>query len=252
MLLEVCADSLRSAIAAENGGAMRLELCQDLSVGGTTPAEDLFLMVKERVSIPVRVLLRPHAWDFCYDKDETDLLCRCIRRFRKAGADGIVIGALTPQGDVDKEAMRRFLQEAEGLPVTFHRAFDQCRDAIAALDDIMELGGIDTLLTSGQAVSAEEGWRLLAELVRHSDGRVNILAGGGVKPESIPFLHRAAGVTAFHLSGKKTVKSPAEFARSGVSLGSAVSGIAQRVYTDESIIRAARKEFDKIKHLHFC
>ena len=244
-LLEVCVDSLRSAIAAERGGAMRLELCQDLAVGGTTPSEDLFNIIREQVNLPIRVLIRPHAWDFCYDRDEADLICRSIRRFCSAGADGVVTGALTPEGDIDLYLMRCFINAAGGLPVTFHRAFDYCRNPIAALEDIITLGGIDTVLTSGQAPSAGEGALLLKELIRQADGRVTILAGGGVRPEDIPVLYRETGIRAFHLSGKKDCGSRMRSGQNEIALGQADRGLS-RTYTDEGTIRAARQETDRL------
>ena len=145
-VLEVCTHSVESAVSAERGGAMRLELCANLMIGGTSPDEDLFRMVRERVSVPVRVLLRPRCGDFLYTESEFELLCRQVKRFAALGADGIVIGVLTPEGDLDEERMAKLISLAGGCGVTLHRAFDVCRDPFAALETAKRLG-VDTILT---------------------------------------------------------------------------------------------------------
>ena len=123
-ILEVCVDSVESAVHAEKGGATRLELCADLIIGGTSPDEDLFLMVRERVNIPIRVLLRPRFGDFLYSADEFELLRRQVKRFAGLGADGVVIGVLQPDGMLDEQLMAELIALAGGCGVTLHRAFD--------------------------------------------------------------------------------------------------------------------------------
>ena len=127
-VLEVCVDSVESAQLAARGGAMRLELCADLIIGGTSPDEDLFRMVRERVDLPIRVLLRPRFGDFLYSDEEYELLQRQVRRFRALGADGVVIGILRPDGTLDEARMAKLIELADGIDVTLHRAFDVCRD----------------------------------------------------------------------------------------------------------------------------
>ena len=163
-VLEVCTHSVESAVSAERGGAMRLELCANLMIGGTSPDEDLFRMVRERVSVPVRVLLRPRCGDFLYTESEFELLCRQVKRFAALGADGIVIGVLTPEGDLDEERMAKLIALAGGCGVTLHRAFDVCRDPFAALETAKRLG-VDTILTSGQQADCTAGADLLRALV---------------------------------------------------------------------------------------
>ena len=163
-LLEVCADSVCSAVNAARGGADRIELCSALPLGGLSPDEDLFCMVRERVDIPVRVLLRPRAGDFLYDEDEFELLCRQASRFAGLGADGIVIGMLNPDGTLDAERMSALMACGDGCGVTLHRAFDVCRDAHEALRTAKKLG-VDTILTSGQQARCADGAPLLRELV---------------------------------------------------------------------------------------
>ena len=166
-LLEVCADSVCSAVNAARGGADRIELCSALPLGGLSPDEDLFCMVRERVDIPVRVLLRPRAGDFLYDEDEFELLCCQAARFAGLGADGIVIGMLNPDGTLDAERMSALMTCGDGCGVTLHRAFDVCRDAHEALRTAKELG-VDTILTSGQQARCADGAPLLRELVSES------------------------------------------------------------------------------------
>ena len=163
-VLEVCVDSVESAVSAARGGATRLELCANLVIGGTSPDEDLFLMVREAVNIPVRVLLRPRFGDFLYTDAEFELLRRQVRRFAARGADGVVIGILRPDGALDEARMAELISLADGCGVTLHRAFDVCRDPFEALEAARRLG-VDTILTSGQRASCTEGADLLRALV---------------------------------------------------------------------------------------
>ena len=183
-VLEVCTHSVESAVSAERGGAMRLELCANLMIGGTSPDEDLFRMVRERVSVPVRVLLRPRCGDFLYTESEFELLCRQVKRFAALGADGIVIGVLTPEGDLDEERMAKLISLAGGCGVTLHRAFDVCRDPFAALETAKRLG-VDTILTSGQQADCTAGADLLRALVAKAGEDVQILVGAGVNADVI-------------------------------------------------------------------
>ena len=209
-LLEVCADSVRSAVEAQAGGADRIELCSGLVIGGLSPSVAMFEQVKKNVDIPVRVLLRPRFGDFCYDGYEFETLKEEVCLFREAGADGVVIGILKPDGRLDTDRMKELVECAKSesksgkrpCAVTFHRAFDVCRSPYEALRQCIELG-IDTILTSGQKDSAWNGRELLKELVREAAGEIEILAGAGISPEVIGKLADYAGVTSFHMSGKK-------------------------------------------------
>ena len=171
-LLEVCADSVRSAVEAQAGGADRIELCSGLVIGGLSPSVAMFEQVKKNVDIPVRVLLRPRFGDFCYDGYEFETLKEEVCLFREAGADGVVIGILKPDGRLDTDRMKELVECAKSesksgkrpCAVTFHRAFDVCRSPYEALRQCIELG-IDTILTSGQKDSAWNGRELLIELV---------------------------------------------------------------------------------------
>ena len=197
VLVEACVDSLASARAAAAAGAGRLELCQNLSEGGTTPSLDLLAEVRERVVLPLHVLLRPRG-DFCYAGDEIAGLLRDIAAARRLGADGVVLGALTSDRRVNADATRRLRDAARPLRVTFHRAFDQTRDPFEALDTLLELG-IERLLTSGQAATADAGIPLLKELVTRGAGRITILAGGGIRERNAKWIVAATGVQELHL-----------------------------------------------------
>ena len=191
-LLEVCADSVRSAVEAQAGGADRIELCSGLVIGGLSPSVAMFEQVKKNVDIPVRVLLRPRFGDFCYDGYEFETLKEEVCLFREAGADGVVIGILKPDGRLDTDRMKELVECAKSesksgkrpCAVTFHRAIDVCRSPYEALRQCIELG-IDTILTSGQKDSAWNGRELLKELVREAAGEIEILAGAGISPEVI-------------------------------------------------------------------
>ena len=244
-ILEVCVDSVESAVSAARGGATRLELCANLVIGGTSPDEDLFRMVRERVDIPVRVLLRPRFGDFLYSEEEFELLRRQMRRFAALGADGIVIGMLRPDGTLDEARMAELISLAGGCGVTLHRAFDVCRDPLEALDAAVRLG-VDTILTSGQQASCAQGSELLRELVARSGGRPQILIGAGVSADVIRTLQPATGAGAFHLSAKRTENSRMTFRREGVPMG--LPGISEfEVWRcDETAVRAARQTIEAL------
>lgn len=244
-VLEVCVDSVESAVSAARGGATRLELCANLVIGGTSPDEDLFRMVRERVDIPVRVLLRPRFGDFLYSEEEFELLRRQVRRFAALGADGVVIGMLRPDGTLDEARMAELISLAGGCGVTLHRAFDVCRDPLEALDAAERLG-VDTILTSGQQASCAQGSELLRELVARSGGRPQILIGAGVSADVIRTLQPATGADAFHLSAKRTENSRMTFRREGVPMG--LPGISEfEVWRcDETAVRAARQTIEAL------
>ena len=216
MLLECCVDSVESALEAVRGGADRLELCGNLMIGGTTPELPMFLRVKELVNVPVNVLLRPRFGDFCYTEEEFLLLEADVKRFVAAGADGVVIGVLNPDGTVDEPRMKRLMEAAGDVPVTFHRAFDVTRDPFKALEACERLG-ISTILTSGQKNTALEGKELLKELVKHSE-KITIMVGSGVGSGTLPELLEI-GAQAYHMSGKKVMESPMVYRQEGVSMG---------------------------------
>lgn len=200
--IEGCVDSHASALAACRGGADRLELCANLSIGGTTPSPALFQLVRRDCAVPVNVLIRPRFGDFLYDPAELEEMERCVRQFRDLGANGVVLGALTPDGRLDQGAMARLAEAAGDMEITLHRAFDMTRDPFEALEAAIELG-CRTILTSGQAGDAAAGKDLLRELYARAAGRIDIMAGCGVKKWNIQEIHDHAGVVVFHTTGRK-------------------------------------------------
>lgn len=238
-LLEICVDSLESALAAQQGGADRLELCANLIIGGTSPSLALVQQVLDRVKIPVNVLLRPRFGDFCFTESEQQATLWEIAQCRALGANGVVVGALLPDGALDKEFLARCIREAQGMHCTLHRAFDLCRDPFEGLEDAVEMG-FDTILTSGQQASAEQGAPLLERLIRQADGRIHILAGSGVKPQNMARL-AAVGVRQFHFSAKKAAESPMLFRREGVPMGLPLADEYRREYADPALVRQAKE-----------
>lgn len=179
-LIEACVDSYASCRAAYRGGADRLELCAHLVIGGTTPSTALFRQVQRDIPVKTNILIRPRFGDFLYSKEELEQMCEEIQMYRELGANGVVIGALTPDGDLDLDAMRRLMNCAGNMDVTLHRAFDMTRDPFAAMEDAIRLG-CKTILTSGQQKDPLTGAELLRELFEKADDRIDIMAGCGVK-----------------------------------------------------------------------
>ncbi len=231
-IIEACVDSYRSAAAAVRGGADRLELCGQLSIGGVTPSIALFEQVRRDFPIPIRVLIRPRGGDFLYGKKEREQILREIELFDSYGADGIVVGALTEDGDLDGEFLLQVCERAGGGQMTLHRAFDKCRDPFEALKAAKSLG-FDTILTSGQRPTAREGAGLLKELVLRAGEELDIMAGGGIGRSNIVYLHETCGINVFHASCKRPIKSKMKFLREEVNMGFANVREDTLFFTDE-------------------
>ena len=217
-ILECCVDSVESALAAKKGGADRLELCSNLVIGGTSPSLALFQQIRENTNIRIHVLLRPRFGDFLYTSHELSIIEKEIRMFREAGAEGIVIGCLKPDGSLDCEAMSRLIDHAGQMSITLHRAFDMCKDPFRTLDEAQSLG-IHTILTSGCQPSCLKGIDLLRQLDERADGKVSIMAGAGINSNAVQLLLKQTKITAFHMSGKKIRESQMQFRNPAVSMG---------------------------------
>lgn len=215
MLLEIASNSVASALAAEAGGAGRVELCSALEVGGLTPSHAAIALACERLRIPVHVLVRPRAGDFVFDDLECEVMRRDIETCRALGCAGVVIGVLTADGDVDSHRCRALVDAAGDLSVTFHRAFDFARDPLAALDAVIALG-CSRLLTSGQANDALAGAPLIRTLVERARGRITIMPGGGIDAHNIAAIAAATGAREFHASAKARVGSRMRGAHGGL------------------------------------
>ena len=198
ILVEACVDSVASARAAERGGAGRVELCDALFDGGTTPSAGMIGACKEAVSIPVFVMIRPRGGGFVYAEAERDVMRRDIVVARELGAAGVVIGGLLPNGAVDLALVEMLVEAARGLPVTFHRAFDLTPDLEASLESLAG-AGVQRVLTAGGAPTAAEGATALARLVRSAGSRVVVMAGGGVREENVRTLVSISGVREVHV-----------------------------------------------------
>lgn len=242
-ILECCVDSVESAIAAKKGGADRIELCSALVIGGLSPSQALYQKIREQVDIPIRVLLRPRFGDFCYTDFEHEIIKEEIKSFRNLGADGIVIGTMKPDGTLNLEQMKEFIEEAQGMPVTLHRAFDMCKDPLVTLEEVKKLG-ISTILTSGQKNTCVDGIELLKELVEKAQGETEILIGGGVDASVIPMLAEKTKAKAYHMSGKISMESKMCYRKQDVSMGVAYVSEYEIWRTSEKRVREVRKILD--------
>ena len=244
-ILEVCADSVESVLAAEEGGATRVELCQNLVIGGTTPGPKFFEEVRRHSKIRIHALIRPRFGDFCYTDYEYAVIREEVKMYRELGAEGVVIGILKPDGTLNMEQMEGLMEEAKGMSVTLHRAFDVCADPFAALEDAVKLR-IDTILTSGQRNNCLEGAELLRELEKRSAGGIYIQAGGGVNAEVIERLVPAAGIRAWHMAGKVTLDSEMRYRKEGVNMGLPSLSEYEIYRTSAEKVRAARDVLERI------
>ena len=196
--IEICCSTLQEVLEAERAGAFRVELCSAIALGGLTPSYGVIRSVVEAAkTIKVNVLIRVREGGFCYNTEEIDAMCRDIEFCREAGVNGVVIGALTADGNIDMVACRKMIQAAQGMSVTFHRAFDVCNNSKKALEDIISLG-CNRLLTSGMKQSAEQGATSIAELVTQAAGRIIIMPGAGIRPTNIAKIESITAATEFH------------------------------------------------------
>lgn len=250
--LEICVESLESALAAEEGGAQRVELCSALSEGGLTPSLGLIRLVRQRVRVSLFVMIRPRGGDFLYGADELEIMREDIRLAVAAGADGVVLGLLTADGDVDVERTRELVDLARPMEVTFHRAIDMSRDLERALEDIIQTGA-DRVLTSGGEANALAGAAQIRRLLARSAGRLEVMVGSGVRPETIAELveslrlANAASTSkmAFHASLRRSVASPARHHATQVHMGDAGSDDYVRSVVRVEDVRALR---DGLEH----
>jgi copper homeostasis protein len=241
MLIEVCLDSVEAAIAAQQGGADRVELCDNLLEGGTTPSAGMIALAREQITIKLHVIIRPRGGDFCYSPLEFEVMRRDIALARQLGADGVVIGILTPAGQIDIAGTRELVDLARPLSVTFHRAFDMAHDPLQALDDLIGLG-VDRVLTSGQQPSALEGLDLIAELVRRATGRIIVLPGGGVERNPAKVV-AATGCREIHVVANRPVESSMAYRNERVFMGGELRPPEySRLVADAALVQQIRAE----------
>lgn len=246
-LLEVCVDSLASARAAIAGGADRLELCSALAIGGLTPYPELLKQIRRESNIPVRCLMRPRAGDFLYTPEEIEQMAMQIAVLWELGADGFVIGCLTPEGELGKEAMKPLMEAACGAGLTLHRCIDVSRDPVATYLDAGKLG-IDTVLTSGGAGSCSAGKATIAALLalQEAEQGPSVLVGAGVNARVIAaFRAEFPQAQAFHMSGKTDIESGMIFRREGIPMGIPGFDEWHLQQTSADAVRAARAALDQ-------
>ena len=210
MIIEIATTDLETTRMAVEGGADRIELCAALSDGGTTASYGTIRKCRELFSVALYPIIRPRGGDFLYTDDELDSMCADIRQCKELGCDGVVIGALLKNGEIDSRSTARMIELAYPMGITFHRAFDRCVDPFAALELLIELG-CERILTSGQCKTAPEGVTLIAALQKEAAGRIIIMPGSGVRVENIKQLADQTGCSEFHSSLRTTKKSDMDF-----------------------------------------
>lgn len=217
-ILEICAGSLASALAAGEGGAFRVELCDNLYEGGTTPSMATIELARLKLSIRLHVIIRPRGGDFLYSEHEYGIIRRDVERCRETDVDGVVIGFLNADGTVDQVRTREIVDLAGPMAVTFHRAFDMTRDPFEALA-ALKLTGISRILTSGQKNQAPDGAALIAELVKKAADDVVIMPGGGLNEQNIAGFAGQVKASEYHATLRRTVESGMQFRRTDVFMG---------------------------------
>ncbi len=239
--LEICVDSLESAIAAQNGGADRIELCDNLYEGGTTPSAGMIEIARKYLDIKIQVIIRPRGGDFLYSDLEFEVMKRDIEIAKELKADGIVIGILNPDASIDIKRTKELVELSRPLSVTFHRAFDMTLDPYKALEDVIKTGA-DRLLTSGQLNEAPQGVKLIEDLVQLAGDKIIIMPGAGINKDNIKDMINITRAREYHLTGSVGKDSKMKYRKSKVFMG----GIPEipeyeRMITSEKIIRSVVK-----------
>jgi copper homeostasis protein len=242
MNLEVCVDSVESAVAAAKGGAERVELCSALSEGGITPSSGLIGAVRQAVGIQVFVIVRPRGGDFVYSEAELQVMRRDISAAKAQGVDGVVLGVLRKDLTVDRQRTRELVELGRPMHITFHRAFDLCKDPAGALEDVIACG-VDRLLTAGGPADAMKGLHTIANLQHQGGDRIRIMAGGGVRIGNVRSIALRTGVREVHSSLCTTVK---DAACGGGADGNKLPGETARFVVRESDVRAFRSALQSI------
>ena len=217
--LEICLDSVESALAAERGGADRVELCADLLEGGITPSAGLIAAVRQKTSIGLQVMIRPRGGDFCYTAPEFEIMRKDVRMAKQLGANGVVFGILDAEGNVDVNRTRELVELARPLNVTHHRAFDMANDLFRALEDVIKTGA-DRILTSGGEATVAAGLETIGRLVKAAGDRTIIMPGGGISGDDIRLVVEKSGVREVHVGLGTEVPSPMRYRNQKIAMGS--------------------------------
>jgi copper homeostasis protein len=248
VILEICADSVESAVAAQCGGASRVELCSNLLEGGVTPSAGLISTVRRKLDIELYVMIRPRGGDFCYTAEELATMENDVPVAKQLGANGIVLGVLQEDGDVDVARTRRLVEMARPLKTTFHRAFDMSRNLTQSLEDIIKAGAA-RVLTSGGEQKAEDGICTIAQLVKAADRRISLMVGSGITRTNVRRVIEATGVREIHASMRVQVPSPMRHHNEKISMGLGKGSEYQRtVVLQEDVRRLLESANDATHH----
>jgi copper homeostasis protein len=216
--LEICANSVESALMAQKGGAHRVELCDNMYEGGTTPSFGAIKLAREKLNIELNIIIRPRGGDFCYSDLEYDIMQKDIEFAKEAGVNGIVIGILNPDGSIDAKRTKQLVQLAKPMSVTFHRAFDVSNNPFKTLNDIIDCG-CNRILTSGQENKAYDGLDLLSKLIKESNNRIIIMPGSGINETNIREIQEKTQATEFHASLRKNEISAMIYRKEEINMG---------------------------------
>jgi copper homeostasis protein len=245
VLLEICVDSLESAMNSEHGGADRVELCAGLPEGGTTPSAGMIAAVRKKLSIGLQVMIRPRGGDFCYSTEEFGIMQRDVLIAKQLGANGVVFGILNFDGEMDKPRMQQLIETARPLRVTCHRAFDMAADFERALDDLIELG-VQRVLTSGGHKSAIDAMPTLKQIAQHARGRISVMACGELSTTNVKAVVNYTGVTEVHAGLGEPVASTMRFRNPRIAMGSIGGAEYQRSVVSEHSVRELRAALDSL------
>jgi copper homeostasis protein len=245
-LLEVCVDSMESALAAQEGGAQRIELCASLREGGLTPSAATIEIARKFLVIDINVMVRPRGGDFLYSDLEFLVMHRDIEIAKELGANGVVLGILTAEGNINRPRTKALVDHARPLGFTFHRAFDMVAHPQDALETLIDLG-VDRVLTSGHTDGALTGWEIIAALVHQAAGRIIVMPGGGIHENNIAEIARRTGANEFHMSGRVARQSEMHYRNPHIRLGS--SGDADEYTHQVTSVDRIRASLSALHHL---
>jgi copper homeostasis protein len=234
--LEICLESVDSVIAADRGGAQRVELCADLLEGGTTPSAGTIRAARENAKIAINVMIRPRGGDFLYTDAEFDSMKHDIAIAKELGADGIVLGLLRANGTVDVERTQQLVELARPLPVTFHRAIDVSRDLLQALEDVISTGAA-RVLTSGGEPSVVDGASMVAKMVEAAKDRVIVMPGCGIRPDNVLSILEITGASEVHIALETETPSGMQFRKAEIPMGGVEGREYARFVTPEDAVR---------------
>ena len=242
ILIEICVDSIESALAAEKGGAHRVELCDNLMAGGTTPSMGMLQVLRKHLIIDINFIVRPRSGDFVYSDFEFQIMKKDIEMAKQYGVNGIVVGILKANGEIDLERMKEIIQISKPLKVTFHRAFDMTRDPLKSLDSLIDLG-VERILTSGQESNAFKGMDLIEKLVHRAGDRIIIMPGAGINDMNVEEIVSKTGVREVHMSAKEKVESIMQYRNSRVAMGgNLIVEEYDNYYTSEIIVKNIKEK----------